>query len=672
MKRAKRENRQAGTGHRGSIRSKIMLRMSLTVLISLLISGIISAVLNYTSTVSLLETTMAETAILAAERVAYELDSYENIAWELGSLTRLANPDTPVEEKREIINQRVESHNFVRGDLIGSDGRSIFSGNEYLDRTYFQEAMQGRTHISDPVLSRTTGDLTIVVAAPLWENGVPNTRVVGVVYMVPPTTFLNDIMDTIRVSVNSGAFVINREGTTIAHEDASVVASEFNVIQQAQNDPSLVSLAELERDAVEGNSGFGSYTYQGIRRFLSYAPIRGTAGWSIAINARTSDFMRSVTVSIITIVILTVVASLLAMLLAWRFARSIGNPLTACAQRLQRLSEGDLHSPVPDIHTDDEVELLVRTASTLQSNTRDIIADIGHMMEQMSAGNFAVRSSNRSAYQGDYQQILESMDSLLQNVSRTMSRINGAAQQVDNSSDQVAQSASALSDGAVHQASSIEELAASINEISGYVRETDRITTEAKRRMAETNAMTLRCNEQMQEMLLAMHDISRASEEIGKIIKAIEDIAFQTNILALNAAVEAARAGASGKGFAVVADEVRNLAAKSAEASQSTATLIDTAAAAVQRGVDLANSTASQLQKVSDASQDIDRMVGRIADSAGNQAQSIEQVTVGIDQISSVIQNNSATAEQSAAASQELAGQATFLKQQISQFRLAP
>ena len=227
-----------------------------------------------------------------------------------------------------------------------------------------------------------------------------------------------------------------------------------------------------------------------------------------------------------------------------------------------------------------------------------------------------------------------------------------------------------MSQGATEQASSIQELAASITEISNQVNQNAENAENASKKATNVGDQIISSNEHMQEMTSAMKEISEKSSQIGKIIKTIEDIAFQTNILALNAAVEAARAGEAGKGFAVVADEVRSLASKSAEASKDTSLLIEGSIQAVNKGTEIADITASQLLEVVSGAKDIVTTIDNIANASKQQANSVRQVTVGVDQISSVVQTNSATAEESAAASEELSGQAQILKELVNRFRL--
>lgn len=217
----------------------------------------------------------------------------------------------------------------------------------------------------------------------------------------------------------------------------------------------------------------------------------------------------------------------------------------------------------------------------------------------------------------------------------------------------------------------MEQLAARINEISNQAKDTAGGAQDARGQTHQAGEEISVCNRQMQELMEAMDKIQNSSSEIGKIIKAIEDIAFQTNILALNAAVEAARAGTAGKGFAVVADEVRNLASKSAEASQSTAALIENSTEAVRTGTEIAKHTAETLVHVVSSMQSVISSIDKIAAVSGEQSEAVAQVTEGITQISGVVQSNSATAEESAAASEELSAEAVGLKQLVEQFTLA-
>ncbi len=368
---------------------------------------------------------------------------------------------------------------------------------------------------------------------------------------------------------------------------------------------------------------------------------------------------------------LIVVAIVIAVVFGKYMAHQIADPIAQCVDRLGKLAKGDLKSPVPHSDSENETGVLLRELGDTVNALSGMINDMGYMLGELSEGNLTAKSRATDLYVGEFERLLDSMNLLQQNLDVTMGQIQQSSDQVANGADQVASGAQALSQGATEQASSVEELAATINEISNHINMTAKHAETAKEENINSSKQTQICGDQMQSLVSAMGVINEKSNEISKIIKTIEDIAFQTNILALNAAVEAARAGAAGKGFAVVADEVRNLASKSAEAAKITGTLIGETVSAVADGTRLSEETAASLSKVVEDSKIVLDAVSQISQATGEQAESASQVTQGIDQISSVVQTNSATAEQSAAASQELSGQAQLLKNLLSKFKLS-
>lgn len=406
--------------------------------------------------------------------------------------------------------------------------------------------------------------------------------------------------------------------------------------------------------------------------FLLQANNALTAIYDTSSAAATNSFQTaSTSQTFITILMLSI--SALALVITISFAlyivRSLTRPITEIEHAAKEMSLGSLNVSVA-YNSKDELGSLSDSMRLLIAGLADIVQDIDYQLGEMANGNFCADSRASEKYIGDYGPILKSMRKINSSLSGTLSQINQASQQVAGGSEQVSSGAQALSQGATEQASSVQELAATISEISQQIQDNASNAQSAKNKANLVSAEMTDSNLKMQEMIASMGEISQSSSEIGKIIKTIEDIAFQTNILALNAAVEAARAGAAGKGFAVVADEVRNLASKSAEASKNTAALIESSIQAVDKGTKIADGTATSLLKSVEGAKELTDNIDRISLASAEQASSINQVTTGIDQISSVVQTNSATAEESAAASEELSSQAQMLKQLVGRFQL--
>lgn len=377
--------------------------------------------------------------------------------------------------------------------------------------------------------------------------------------------------------------------------------------------------------------------------------------------------MASASSSRVVLCVIFAVALAITILLMGILRKRILSPIDVLLNSAQKIEQGELNN---DISYDkkDEFGELAESFRQMQTFLKDVIADVKVNLERMGSKDFCV--DILADYRGEFATIRDSIVEISDHLSMTLSRINRSADQVNSGSDNVSAGAQMLSQGATEQASAVEELAATINELSGQVTRNADNAASATITAGEVKEHVMESGKRMEEMLEAISNISNSSKEIGKIIKTIEDIAFQTNILALNAAVEAARAGEAGKGFAVVADEVRNLAGKSAEASSNTSGLIQESIKAVEHGTFIADETAKALNNVVSGVQNITQTIERISSSSGEQASSLSQVTIGIDQISSVVQSTSATAEESAAASQELALQAKTLKDLVGEFKL--
>lgn len=367
------------------------------------------------------------------------------------------------------------------------------------------------------------------------------------------------------------------------------------------------------------------------------------------------------------LIVLLVVMVVLCMGVTTVLSRAVSRPISQLTDAAKKLAAGALNIEI-DYYSKDEVGTLAEMFREMSGSMKAVIKDIGQQLGAMSNGDFTV--APRAEYTGDYVSIKNALINIRESLSNTLNEINLSADQVFSGSALVSDSAQTFSEGAADQAGSIEELAAAINEISFQVRETAANMEAARRLTAKAGEQVAVSNRQMEEMLLAMGEIGAKTEQIRAINNTIEEIAFQTNILALNAAVEAAHAGESGKGFAVVAGEVRRLAGKSTDAAKRTSDLIDGTVQAVEKGRKIANITAESLHNVVESTNEVLNTVDKIDEAAQHQAGSIVQVTQEIDQISYVVQNNSATSEESAAASEELSGQAQMLKELVGRFKI--
>lgn len=648
------------------IEKKISRRFGQIIMLCCIILGVITSVLSYISSISAVSETINNTSDVAASYVSAALQEYVAVAYETGSIARLADPERSTEEKAAILDQRIRDHNFSGGFLLDSNGIDMISGEDLSDRDYFKEGIKGNTYISTPAYSDVLKAVSFAVAAPLWEGGIPGTKPVGVVVYVPDGEFLNDIMRSIKVGEGGTAFMLDSNGITIADLDSSLVGVEDSIALGDSN-PKLRKYSNICKLMIAGGNGTGTYSYGGVTKVVAYSPVPDTDGWSIGVAAVRNEFLGKFYLALGLTVVFVIAFTLFGVWNGVQLGKAVAGPIITSVDRLKLLAQGDLHSAVPVPVTNDETAVLMNCLSETITDLNVVIADISNHLSELSAGNFMITIDEN--YKGDFAQISDSFRGIVSSLSRAMKDIDKNAESVRMGAVDLSGAAQLLAEGATDQASAIEELTATMTDISEKIHINARNAEKVRVTVEGMNGQILESNEQMKLNTNAMAKIREASDKIAEIISSIEEIADQTNLLALNASIEAARAGEAGKGFAVVATQVGTLAEQSSEAARNTKELIQNAISAVEDGTRLAKSTAESLIAVVDNAKVVSESISEIAEASDNQAEAAAQITEGINQIAGVVESNSATSQESAAASEELSSQADMLKELVGRFQ---
>ena len=542
--------------------------------------------------------------------------------------------------------------------LIQNDGFVTKAEWDVTSRPWYKVKDLGATLLVPPYADTSTGKTIVSLVSPVFEPGTRN--VVGFAGIDLLLDTLGENFKTYKLGETGFFILCSDDGRIIYHPDPEMLDKSVD-----EMDISEEALAALK----SGESSGISYEFEGTDVYGVTQPV-GDTGWMVLTGLPDEEHGKIVKGLNTRAGIIIVAGALAIALIIYLIAKSIINPMKRLAEGVERIADGELDVSI-DVRTNDEVGLIadgVRKITDRLSQYVAYIEEITLTLDDVASGNLDFVLTQD--YSGEFAKIKDALINISESLSSTLSQIGTAADQVAGGSDQVAAGAQSLSQGSTEQASSVEDLSSSLSEITERISENSRNAEAASRLSMETGKAVNESNQKMNEIVEAMEVITQKSDEIGKIIKTIDDIAFQTNILALNAAIEAARAGAAGKGFAVVADEVRNLAQKSALAARETTELIEGSMEAISAGRSVISQTASALELVVEKTESVGREITRIADASSLQAQEAEKITSGVEQISSVVLSTSATAEESAAASEELAAQAQTLKELVGTFRI--
>ena len=633
--------------------TKISIVFSLTIIILVYIIGTEACLYSYSSTISLVEKNSRSSAKTTARDIEALLQNYKNIAKASGSdITLIGNVPNEVRVKK--VEQLAKQYGFTSGNLLNKKGVSIKDGTDFSDRDYVKAALNGKTNISDVTLSKYTNTYGISIAAPLISSG----RIIGVVYYRADVDFMNDIVKHISVGQGSYAYILDENNNVIAHKNEKYI----------MNDKYKEMIPKDIKNCISSQNGSMTCSYGGDKYICGYSKIDKTANWRVVIaspeSAYNSDILRFVKKLVISDIIALIVAIIVALIIA----RVISRPIVRVKNLLSALAQGDLSVQLNDTKNKDELGILQNSAVSLNRMLSDMLTQSGDVLSKMAA--YALTSEDMREYPGKFNELAASINSIKAILSNMILNIQNSSVNVDGGSKQLAEAASMLSEGTMAQASSLQKLVTDVENVAQNINANSDKTIFVNESLGNLDSEIKDGDQKMQELSNVVRTVEEMSEDIKKIVNTIDGIAFQTNILALNASVEAARAGESGKGFAVVAQEIGTLATKSSDASKKTAELIEKCIKGIESAKEYADITSDSLAKIVSDSNNIANAFDEMSKANEIQAKNANDIRNEIENISQVVQSNTATAQQTAASTEVLSEQAAALKDMTGRFKV--
>lgn len=633
--------------------TKISIVFSLTIIILVYIIGTEACLYSYSSTISLVEKNSRSSAKTTARDIEALLQNYKNIAKASGSdMTLIGN--IPNEVRMKKVEQLAKQYGFTSGNLLDKKGVSIKDGTDFSDRDYVKAALNGKTNISDVTLSKYTNTYGISIAAPPISSG----RIIGVVYYRADVDFMNDIVKHISVGQGSYAYILDENNNVIAHKNEKYI----------MNDKYKEMIPKDIKNCISSQNGSMTCAYGGDKYICGYSKIDKTANWRVVIASPESAYNSDILRFVKKLVISDIIALIAAIIVALIIARVISRPIVRVKNLLSALAQGDLSVQLNDTKNKDELGILQNSAVSLNRMLSDMLTQSGDVLSKMAA--YDLTSEDMREYPGKFNELAASINSIKAILSNMILNIQNSSVNVDGGSKQLAEAASMLSEGTMAQASSLQKLVTDVENVAQNINANSDKTIFVNESLGNLDSEIKDGNQKMQELSNVVRTVEEMSEDIKKIVNTIDGIAFQTNILALNASVEAARAGESGRGFAVVAQEIGTLATKSSDASKKTAELIEKCIKGIESAKEYADITSDSLAKIVSDSNNIANAFDEMSKANEIQAKNANDIRNEIENISQVVQSNTATAQQTAASTEVLSEQAAALKDMTGRFKV--
>ncbi len=664
-----------------SIKHKMLVRTITPTVIGLLVAGVLISVIAGAQIQSLQNENIRNSSLNAAYQISEYFTKYMEISRQLGadgelvSLFEEVEAGSPISEAEQYDSVMATMTNMHESDAenilvmwaadvnssqcIEDSGYVSQIGEwDITSRSWYDAVVSaGMTIVTEPYENSSTGEMVASIVTPVFGK---NGGIIGVAALDLSLSAVIAMMEEQTLGKTGFLFLLTKDGTIMYAEDKELLQTsvyDMPVTERVKED--------FKADAY----GSCSYRFGGNQNY-GYMTNAGDSKWVVLSGMPWLEYNEDlILVMALTVLLFAAVIGILVFLIT-RIAKGIVEPILQLNLVAEKIADGELDVEL-DVSSKDEIGQVAASIDKTVVRLKDYINyidEIAEILGEIAEGN--LRYTLKQDYAGEFSKIKTALLNIEQTLTGTINGINNTALQVSGGADQIAQAAQSLADGATNQASAVEELVASVVNISEQVRGYAGYAQNAAQSAGRVKQNIEFSNEGMNQLVTAMEEINECSNAIGKIIANIEEIADQTNLLSLNASIEAARAGELGKGFAVVANEVGNLSKESVASVQSSTELIQNSLSAVSRGMALVKEAAERLSDSVGGVVELTSMMNEMAEAANRQMQSLGEVEKGIEQISHVITDNSAMAEESAASSEELSAQSTALNEMIGVFQI--